>query len=112
MVKLTKSELERRRKTESTDIGSYYNIGELVDKYGRDANIESEIECGEYGDDPEYSTMKVYINRMETDDEYNTRIETLKSFKIQDATEKKAWRKKKELEEKAEYERLKKKFGD
>ena len=50
MVKLTKSELERKTVYKQQELSSTYNIGDLVDEFGRNAYIEASIECGYYGE--------------------------------------------------------------
>lgn len=105
MVKLTKNDLERRTfNTSSVHMGSS-NLGELVDQYGRDAWIEAVS-------DYDYAGAEIMINisRMETDDEYNDRLEKTLAMKKQDVLDRKKEREKRLRQERSEYERLKKKF--
>ena len=111
MVKLTKSELERKTVYKQQEISSSYNIGDLVDEFGRDANIETSVESGYYGDDPDYAVLYVNETRLETDEEYNTRIESLKEYKQSEIDRNKAKRKKAKIDELALYEKLKQKYG-
>lgn len=112
MVKLTKSELLRRNVYKEHELSeSYNNIGDLVDKFGRNASIEARVENGYYGDDPDYPVLYVTETRLETDEEYNTRIESLKKYKQSEIDQKKAKRKQAQIDELALYEKLKEKYG-
>ena len=111
MVKLKKNELARINVSSYERYYGQETLGDLVDKYGRDARIEAEIESGCWGD-PDSSLFSVCVNRLETDDEYNRRIERLTRFYNEERIRKKEERTQRNLDEKAEYERLKKKFGE
>lgn len=110
MVKLTKAELERLTVYKNQQISSS-TLGDLVDTYGRDAYIEAEAESGYYGDDPDYAVLYVSETRLETDEEYNARIEALKVNKQALIDQHKEKKKQDKIAELALYEKLKQKYG-
>jgi hypothetical protein len=106
MAKLTKSELARR-----TVRAVYYGLeegdklGDLVAQYGPDCSIE--IDYGYY-DEPR--TYYIVLDRPETDEEYEKRIDELKALKEAVERNQREARKKREDDDRKTYERLKKKF--
>lgn len=111
MVKLTKAELERVNVYKEHELSDSYNIGDIVDKFGRNASIEARVENGYYGDDPDYAVLYVTETRLETDEEYNARIETLKVCKQRLIDQKKEKQRQDKIAELALYEKLKQKYG-
>ena len=109
MVKLTKAELERLMIYKNHQISSS-TLGDLVDTYGRDAYIQAEIESGYYGE-PDYAVLYVSETRLETDEEYNARIEALKVNKQALIDQRKEKQKQDKIAELALYEKLKQKYG-
>lgn len=72
--------------------------------------LPEEIEIEVYSDGC-YCSIYVKAFRMETDEEYNNRIEKQKLYEKYKQEEKNSIKKEKEELEKKEYERLKKKYG-
>ena len=117
MVELNESELERVVKqvyldTLATDV--VYNLDELVANHGTGLTFEVEVDYY-YGD----CSVSIYLRqeRLETDAEYEERIEKLKArkAKLAIAAEKRRksvalQKKAKEAEERELYEKLRKKF--
>jgi hypothetical protein len=129
MVKLSKSVLARRTVTEklgSLDV-SYdsYTITQLVELYGSDAKLNFDYEYDYYGSccGERRATCEVTRDRLETDEEYNARIESAKSKQRKAAATRAETAAAKaraeaeaaaaqEAEERRLYEELRKKFGD
>lgn len=106
MVKLTKSELARRNvRAVYVELQEGDRIGDLVEQYGPDCRID--IDYGYY-DDPR--TYYLVLDRPETDEEYEKRIEELTALHEAAERNKRDARKKREEDDRKTYERLKKKF--
>lgn len=122
MVELSKSELERREihdQLENLDTDQVYRIDELVEKYGE--GLSFYVETDYYYSDCTV-TIRLCRDRLETDEEYNERIEKLKHHKAKAAESAEKRRKtlearkqkakeKNEAEERFLYEKLKAKYG-
>ena len=122
MVKLSKSELEYRiihDQLDNLDTDQAYRIDELVEKHGE--GLSFYVETDYYYSDCTV-TIRLCRDRLETDEEYNERIEKLKAHKAKAAESAEKRRKtlearkqkakeKKDAEERELYERLKTKFG-
>lgn len=117
MVDLTEKELERQTVTQTVVIlksDETYKLADLIDQYGE--GLELHVETYWYYDDCEV-TIRLDCNRLETDEEYQIRIEKLKAYKLKaaSAAEKRratilAKKLKKDEEERKLYETLKAKF--
>ena len=98
-VKLTPAEAARQMVYDRKEIVDGTNLGDLCEQFGKDAFIEIDW----YYDE---CTVYVVVNREESDEEYNRRIEAILKQKQIDADRKAAKREK----EYKEYLRLRKKF--
>jgi hypothetical protein len=117
MVDLNEKELARRNVSHTVEIlntHETYKLADLIAQYGE--GLELYVETNWYYDDCEV-TIRLSCNRLETDDEYETRIEKLKAKKAKAAiaAEKRratalAKKLKKDDEERKLYEALKAKF--
>lgn len=117
MVELSNAELARRVISENVDTLSThetYKLADLVAQHGEGLSIY--VEYDYYYDDCDI-TIYLRRDRLETDDEYEQRIEDLKARKIKNAERAAARRatalakrKKQEDEERKLYETLKAKF--
>ena len=103
MVKLTKFELSRIAITESMYINDGDSLQEVIDKG---------IVNGYFSFEYDYSDVSVRLvwDRLETDDEYNSRIDKLEKAKQKAADVKRAKKKQTDEEELKLYEKLKAKF--
>lgn len=122
MVELSKSELEYRiinDQLDNLDTDQVYRIDELVEKYGE--GLSFYVETDYYYSDCTV-TIRLCRDRLETDEEYNSRIEKIKFHKAKAAEAAEKRRKtlearrqkakeKKEAEELVLYQKLKAKFG-
>lgn len=87
MVKLLKRELARKEVLSflgNLDTDSVYRVRDLLDQYGDDAVLSFEYEydyccCDECCSCDRYMTIKVQSSRLETDDEYDCRINAIKA---------------------------------
>lgn len=95
-IKLKSSDLNRKHINICQPVDDGDTLGDLVDRYGRDAYIDIDI----YYDDV---NINIILNREENDEEYNARIEALIEI------ENKKLQKKRDKEYK-EYLRLKELF--
>lgn len=105
-LKLTKAELERRKVVSVSTEGSCESLRTLVEKYGLDA----EVSCEDHGYYDVHYILEITTSRLETDGEYDSRINSLLEQKK--AQQIKA-KKDKELaleKEKALYQKLKSKY--
>lgn len=83
-------------------------INDLIQEYGPEAYIDSEIEHGYYGDTSiEYT---IHWTRTETDKEEQKRLDAAKKSTATKRANTKAKKLKKEADDVKEYERLKQKF--
>lgn len=105
MVKLSKQVLARQIKPEYHYIDDGDSLGNLVAKYGPNAYLDI---VWDYSD----TTIRIVVNREETDEEYNVRINAYKMAMQADSERKKKAKAKKEAEERALYSKLKEKYGD
>lgn len=118
MVKLTEAELARQQVSElvcNLFQDENYRLQDLIDQHGEGLEIYVET-SQDYYDYCEV-TIRLSRNRLETDEEYEARIEKLKNHKVKmaEAAKKRratalAKKQQKELEERKLYETLKAKF--
>jgi hypothetical protein len=104
MVKLSKAVLARQLKQHCYHPEDGDTLRKLVDKCGLDAMLDIQYD---YSD----CTVSIFWSQLETDEEYETRIESERQYKIAEAARKRNQLLKKEAEERELYERLKTKFG-
>lgn len=112
MVKLTKGELARQIISDvrySTTGYERFTLKYLVEQYGEDAEIVFDDDGG-YGDYDSYMMLEIRVNREETNEEYEARLTALRKSKQKIADQQKAVKTARDAKERAEYERLRKKF--
>lgn len=117
MVELNEDELARQMLSEqvaSLETDDTYKLQDLIDQYGE--GLELYVETDWYYDDC-HITIRLSVNRLETDEEYEARIEKLKAYKAKQAiaAEKRratalAKKLKKETDERKLYDILRAKF--
>jgi hypothetical protein len=106
MVKLTQTELRRRTfRAVYVPLEEGQVLGDLVKLYGADCRVG--VDLGYYD---ESDTYYIYLDREETDEEYDARIEQLTQLKLENERRNAEARKKRLEAERKTYERLKKKF--
>lgn len=107
MAKLTKYEAQRCLITEHLgylEPYGFHHLNALMEKYGGDAYLDIEQDYDDV-------TIKVMRNRPETDEEYETRTGAILAKKVAQATKKRQAKIVTEEAERAEYQRLKQKYG-
>ena len=105
MVKLSKAVLERQIKPEHHYLNDGDTLGNLVAMYGDEAYLDI---VWDYSD----TSIRIVVNREETDEEYNERIGTHKAILLAESEKKRKAKAKKEAEERALYDKLKEKYGE
>lgn len=105
MVKLSKAVLARQIRPEYYYINDGDTLGNLVELYGLEAYLDI---VWDYSD----TSIRIVVNREETDEEYNTRINAHKAAMLADSERKRKAKAKKEADERQLYAKLKEKYGD
>lgn len=105
MVKLSKAVTARRLTQHCHYPEDGETLKDLVDKCGLDAMLNIEYD---YSD----CTVSIRWSHLETDEEYEARLEYERQYKIEQAARKRNITLRKEAEERALYEQLKVKFGE
>ena len=106
MVKLTDRELKRLTVTDvNVEVKDGAMLDDLIEQYGPGCYFD--FDYGYYDE-----TMTVYLKRtrLETDEEYEKRLEDLREIKRNQAARATEARKRRAEDERKTYERLKKKF--
>ena len=114
MVRLTKAERTRQTIRATLYSGSctyeVFSLRDMIDQYGIDAKFEIEFEDLSYCDG-QAAIMTIYEDRLETDSEYEGRLTGLRQLKEWNAQADRLKAEEAEAAERAEYERLRAKFG-